>query len=63
MDTLDVVQKLLLGHQNSFLKKLKDLSKKAPIYPVLLTEKGELHNSQSLSKWLYETLETKNELE
>ena len=42
------------------LKKLKDLSKKAPIYPVLLTEKGKLRNSYEFSEWIYETLEEKN---
>tara|TARA_Y100001970_G_C14063792_1_gene765602 strand:+ start:53 stop:514 length:462 start_codon:yes stop_codon:yes gene_type:complete len=46
---------------DEILKKLKDLSKKGPLYPVLLTEKGKLRDSNELSKWIYEILETKNE--
>tara|TARA_Y100001954_G_scaffold237884_1_gene303147 strand:- start:4905 stop:5366 length:462 start_codon:yes stop_codon:yes gene_type:complete len=43
------------------LKKLKDLSKKSSIYPVLLTENGTLRDSNEFSKWIYETLDKKSE--
>ncbi len=46
---------------DEILKKLKDLSKKGPIYPVILTEAGKLRDSNGLSEWIYETLDKKNE--
>jgi len=46
---------------DEILKKLKDLSKKGPIYPVILTEAGKLHDSNGLSEWIYETLDKKSE--
>ena len=46
---------------DEILKKLKDLSKKGPIYPVILTEAGKLRDSNGLSEWIYETLDKKSE--
>ena len=46
---------------DEILKKLKDLSKKSPIYPVILTEVGKLRDSNGFSEWIYETLDKKNE--
>ena len=43
------------------IKKLKDLSKKGPLYPVLLTERGKLRDSNEFCEWVYETLEGSNE--
>ena len=45
---------------DEILKKLKDISKKGSIYPVILTESGTLRNSNEFSKWIYNTLDKKS---